>query len=161
MHSRLPVLAACMAALAATGCGQQQIDIDKAAKLIQGAVEQQVGADVASISCPEEVTVKADSNFSCTVVGKDGTKGVATVTQTDGKGTITVAAPFLHMDEAEQSIQSDLRRRAPRATVVCPDIIVVEKGAKFVCQANLGEINATITATQTSANGTFTYDVKT
>jgi hypothetical protein len=149
-----------LAALTATGCGEQQIDIEKSAKLIQSAVEEQVGADVKSISCPDEVKVKAKDTFTCVVTGKDGTKGTATVTQTDGKGTISVAAPFLHKDEAEQSIQTDLRKRAPRATVVCPDIIVVKAGGKFVCKANLGEINVIVTATQTNANGNFTYRAK-
>jgi hypothetical protein len=160
MHPRPITLAASFAALAMTGCGEQQIDVEKSAKLIQSAVEEQVGADVKSIACPDQVKVKARATFTCLVTGKDGTKGTATVTQTDGKGTISVAAPFLHKDEAEQSIQTDLRKRAPRATVVCPDIIVVKAGGKFECTANLGEINATISATQTNANGNFTYTVK-
>jgi hypothetical protein len=160
MHPRSIALAAAFAALTAIGCGEQQIDVEKSAKLIQSAVEEQVGADVKSIACPDEVKIKAKSTFACVVNGKDGTKGTATVTQTDGKGTISVAAPFLHKDEAEQSIQSDLRKRAPRATVVCPDIIVVRKGGTFTCAANLGEVNATVAATQTTANGNFVYNVK-
>ena len=108
--------------------------MEKSAKLIQSAVEEQVGADVKSISCPDEVKVEAKAHVHCVVLGKDGTKGTATVTQTDGKGTISVAAPFLHKDEAEQSIQSDLRKRAPRATVVCPDIIVVKAGRQVRVQ---------------------------
>ncbi len=160
MHSRSVVLAAGVAALTAIGCGEQRIDVEKSAKLIQSAVEEQVGADVKSISCPDEVKVKAKATFACLVNGKDGTKGTATVTQTDGKGTISVAAPFLHKDEAEQSIRSDLRKRVPRATVVCPDIIVVKTGGKFACKANLGETSAIVSATQTTANGNFTYSVK-
>src|ERR1044072_6113349 len=123
MHSGRITLAAGVAALAMTGCGEQKIDVEKSAKLIQSAVEEQVGADVKSISCPDEVKVKANATFTCVVAGNDGTKGTATVTQTDGKGTISVAAPFLHKDEAEQSIQTDLRKRAPRAQVVSPAII--------------------------------------
>src|SRR3982750_4505089 len=139
MRFRSLALAAGVAALAATGCGERQIDVAKSAKLIQRAVEEQVGADVKSISCPDEVKVQAKATFTCQVDGRDGTKGTATVTQTDGKGTISVAAPFLHKDEAEQSIRSELRKRAPRATVVCPDIIVVKTGGRFRCQADLGE----------------------
>jgi hypothetical protein len=160
MHPRLIALAAGLAALTAAGCGEQQIDVKKSAKLIQSSVEQQVGAKVKSIKCPDQVKVKAKAVFTCLVTGSDGTTGTASVTQTDGKGTIRVAAPFLHKDEAELSIQNDLRKRAPRATVVCPDIIVVKAGGKFVCQANLGEINAVVNATQSNANGKFTYNVK-
>ncbi|MEY2512656.1 MAG: hypothetical protein QOJ89_14 [bacterium] len=157
MQRRLLALAACVASLAAAGCAARQIDVAKSVNLIQKAVEEQVGADVRAIKCPDTVAVKAKATFTCAVTGRDGTTGTATVTQTDGKGTITVAAPFL---EAEQSIQTDLRTRSPRATVVCPDIIVVKKGGKFVCRANLGEINATVTATQTNATGSFTYNVQ-
>jgi hypothetical protein len=161
MQPRSIVLAVGIAALGAGagGCGEQRIDVAKSAKLIQSAVEEQVGAEVRSISCPKEVKVKAKAAFTCAVTGRDGTKGAATVTQTDGKGTIRVSAPFLHKDEAELSIQTDLRKRAPRATVVCPDIVIVEAGGKFACQANLGEINATIDATQTNASGSFRYSV--
>ncbi len=160
MRSRLIAAVAGAAALAVAGCGEQRIDVEKSAKLIQSAVEDQVGSDVKAIKCPEEVKVEAKATFTCAVTGRDGTTGTATVTQTDGKGTIRVAAPFLHKDEAELSIQSDLRRRAPRATVVCPDIIIVKAGGKFECAANLGEINATIKATQTNASGNFRYSVQ-
>ncbi|MEY2441030.1 MAG: hypothetical protein QOJ46_456 [bacterium] len=158
MHLRLLALALCLAAFAAAGCGEQQIDVKKSAKLIQSSVEQQVGATVKSIKCPDEVKVKAKAVFTCLVTGADGTTGTASVTQTDGKGTISVAAPFLHKDEAEQSIQTDLRKREPRATVVCPDIIVVKVGGTFECRANLGEINATVVVTQ--ANGSIKYKIK-
>ena len=160
MRPRFIVLAAGVAGLTAIGCGERQIDVKKSATLIQTSVEEQVGADVQTIKCPDEVKVKAKSVFTCVVTGADGTKGTANVTQTDGKGTISVAAPFLHKDEAEQSIQADLRKRAPRATVDCPDIIVVKTGGTFECQANLGEVNATVSARQTNANGNFTYTVK-
>lgn len=154
------MLAAGIAALAAAGCGRQQLDVDKVAQLTKSVVEEQLGEHVKSISCPDEVTVKAKGTFRCLVTGKDGTRGTATVTQTDGKGTISVDAPFLSNKETEQTIVSDLRTRSPRATVVCPDIIVVRKGATFHCEANRGEVNDIVTAKLTSAGGSFTYDVK-
>jgi hypothetical protein len=160
MDRRPIVLAAFVAAFAVTGCGERKIEVGKAEKLIQKAVEEQVGAPVRSIVCPNEVPLKANANFTCAVVGVDGTKGIATATQTDDKGRIRVDATFLHKEAAEQSIQADLRKRAPRAEVVCQDIIVVKAGGKFVCQADLGEIRATVRATQTSGSGAFTYNVQ-
>lgn len=153
------LLAAGVAASMAAGCGGRQIDVVKASKLIQSAVEEQVGVDIKSIACPDEVKVRAKASFHCVVTGKDGTKGTATVTQTDGEGTISVAAPFLSKDEVELFIQRDLRRRSPRATVACPDIIVAKAGGKFRCTANRGEVNDIIFATQTRP-GALTYDIK-
>jgi hypothetical protein len=160
MPSRLIALAAGVAALTATGCGEQQIDVKKSAKLIQTSVEEQIGADVKTIKCPDQVKVKAKAVFTCRVTGADGTTGTASVTQIDGKGTISVTAPFLPKNEAEQSLQADLRKRSPRATVVCPDIIIMKLGGKFECQANRGEVNDTIFATQTNARGSFRYTTK-
>jgi hypothetical protein len=154
------VLAAAVAALAATGCGRQQLDVDKVAQLTKSVVEEQLGEKVKAISCPDEVTVQAKGTFHCLVTGKDGTRGTAVVTQTDGKGTISVDAPFLSNEETERTILSDLRKRSPRATVVCPDIIVVRKRGTFRCTANRGEVNDIVSATLTSASGSFTYDVK-
>jgi hypothetical protein len=160
MPRGLIALAAAVAGFTAIGCGEQRIDVKKSASLIQGTLEQQTGADVKSIKCPDEVKVEAKAVFSCLVTGADGTTGSASVTQLDGKGTIRVAASFLSKRSAEQSLQADLRKRAPRATVVCPDIIAMKTGGKFECQANLGEINETISATQTNARGSFRYTRK-
>ena len=81
MRSRFIVLAAGMAALTAIGCGEQQIDVEKSAKLIQSAVEEQVGADVKSISCPDEVKVQAKATFPCVVKAPDrqGQRGLSVV----------------------------------------------------------------------------------
>ena len=147
-------------ALMAAGCGERLIDVGQSEKLIRSAVVKQVGADVASVVCPDKVKVKAQAAFTCVVTGRDGTKGTATVTQTNGKGAIRVSAPFLSKDLTQQSIQTDLRRRSPRATVVCPDIIVVKARRTFECQADLGPVDAIVTATQTDADGNFTYTVK-
>jgi hypothetical protein len=158
MHSRLLGLVAGLGALTATGCGEQKIDVKGSNALIRGSVEEQLGIRVKAVTCPAEVKVQARAVFTCLVTGQDGSKGTATVKQTDGKGTLGVVAPFLH--DPAQSIQTDLRTRSPRATVVCEDIIVVKAGATFTCRANLGETNATVNATQTRAKDSFTYNVK-
>jgi len=154
------LIAAAVAGFSAIGCGEQRIDVSKSAARILGSLEEQTGADIKAIECPDEVKVKAKAVFTCLVTGADGTTGTASVTQVDGKGMIRVAAPFLRMHDAEQTLQADLRKRSPRATVVCPDIIVRKAGGKFECRANRGEVNDTIIATQTNTSGSFTYDVK-
>lgn len=147
------------AAMTAAGCGETQIDVKKAAKLIQTAVVQQVGAKVKSVACPKTVKAKAGATFTCLVTGSDGTKGTATVTQKDAKGNITVSAPFLHTREAEASIVSQLKKQAPDAVVHCPEIIIVANGGRFTCKATAAGSSATIQATQSDALGHFTFKV--
>ena len=104
------------------------IDVAKAAKLIMTAVEKQVGANVKSVDCPDDVKVKAKATFNCSSPAPTARRATRSSRRSDDKGNISVAAPFLHTDEAEQSIQTQLRKRAKTATVICPEIIVVEEG---------------------------------
>jgi hypothetical protein len=157
MRSRPLILAAALAALAASGCGKTVIDGAKAEKLIMSAVETQVGADVKSVVCPKDIKAKAKATFTCAVTGTDGTKGDAVVTQKDGKGNISVAAPFLHTNEAEQSIQAQVSKRASSAKVTCQEIIVVKKGGTFACEVDVDGDKGKVVGTQTDDQGSFTY----
>lgn len=152
-------LAALLATTAASGCGQTRIDIAKATSFIDQAVQQQVGARVRSVVCPAKVKIKAGSSFACVVTGRDGSKGDALVTQRDDKGNMTVRAPFLHPREAERAIAAELAKGTPGTTVACQEIIVVAKGRRFHCDATADGATHGISATQTDADGKFTYDV--
>lgn len=154
--------AACLVtlvALVAGGCGRTEIDIDKAAKFIDKAVQAKVGARVRSVVCPAKVKVKARATFSCVVTGRDGSTGRARVTQRDDKGNMTVRTPFLQPRRAEQAITSELSRATPGTSVACQEIIVVARGRRFSCKATADGTTRKISATQTDANGRFTYDV--
>lgn len=148
---------ALLAMLALTGCGKAEIDVGKASKFIEDAVQKEVGAKVKSVDCPGSVKVKAKSTFTCVVTGSDGTKGDALVTQRDDKGNMIVSAPFLHPREAEGAIQGQLRKRAANATVDCPEIIVVAKGGKFDCKVASAGPTKSVSATQTDTKGNFSY----
>lgn len=141
----------------AAGCGQRRIDVHKTAQRIDRAVATQFGARVKSVVCPQEVAVKAGSSFACVVTGSDGSTGRATVTQRDGKGNLTVRVPFLRPRRAEQAIQRELRRGTPDTTVTCQEIIVVAKGTPFACKATTAGVATPVSATQTDADGRFTY----
>jgi len=154
-----PACAVALAALAAGGCGQTRIDVDKAAKFIDEAVQTKVGARVRSVVCPAKVEVKARATFSCVVTGRDGSKGTAQVTQRDDKGNMTVRTPFLQPRRAERAIASELSKGTPGTSIACQEIIVVGRGGRFSCTATAGGATRKVAATQTDANGKFTYDV--
>jgi hypothetical protein len=148
-----------LAALAAGGCGQSRIDVEKAARFIDNAVQTNVGAHVRSVVCPKKVEVQARATFSCLVTGSDGSTGRARVTQRDDKGNMTVRTPFLQPRRAEQAIVSELSKATPGTTVACQEIIVVAKGRRFACKATAGGKTREISATQTDTSGKFTYDL--
>jgi hypothetical protein len=148
-----------LVALVAGGCGQTRIDVKKAAKFIDQAVQQRFGARVRSVVCPDKVKVKAGTTFSCVVTGRDGTTGRAKVTQRDDKGNMTVRTPFLQPRRAEQAIASELSKATPGTSVACQEIIVLAKGRRFSCEATAGGATHKISATQTDADGKFTYDL--
>jgi hypothetical protein len=148
-----------LASFATAGCGDRQIDVKKASQNIDHAVATEFGARVRSVSCPAKVPVKAKTSFRCVVTGTDGSTGDAVVTQSDGKGNMTVRVPFLHPRQAEQAIQSELSKGTPGTTVSCQEIIVVRKGAPFACKATLAGVSTPVSATQTNADGKFTYRV--
>ncbi len=150
---------AVLATLAAAGCGQSKIDVDKASKFIDTAVRTKVGARVRSVVCPTKVKVQAKATFRCVVTGRDGSKGNAQVTQRDDKGNMTVRTPFLQPRRAEEAITAELSKGEPGTSVACQEIIVVAKGRRFACKATAAGVTRTIAATQTDSNGKFTYDV--
>jgi len=148
-----------LAALAAGGCGQTRIDVGKTAKFIDQAVQRKFGARVRSVVCPEKVKVKALATFSCVVTGRDGSTGRAQVKQRDDKGNMTVRTPFLQPRRAERAIASELSKTTPGTSIACQEIIVLAKGRRFSCTATADGATRKISATQTDANGKFTYDL--
>jgi hypothetical protein len=156
MRMRPILLPVTVAVLAVTGCGGELLDIGKATEPIRSTVEAQVGEAVRSVTCPGKITLRARSTFACVVTGTDGTTGNATVTQINGKGGLSVTAPFLNTPAVESRIQDDLRMQSPRATVACPEVVVVAKGATFRCIADLGPFKSPVTVRQTTP-GAFTY----
>jgi hypothetical protein len=149
-----PLVLLASAAVAIGGCSTE-IDDKKAEKFITDRVEEQTGASVKSVACPSGLTAKKGATFECTVTGADGTTGVTTVTEKDAKGHVSVSAPFIHKDELEAFLAKNLSDAAGAkdVQVVCPDIIVGEKGDEFECQATSGSDKATLVVTQTNDHG--------
>ncbi len=154
----LAALAAAAASFAAVGCGETVIDSGKVEKSIGRTVIDQAGVRVKSVSCPENPKAKKGATFTCTVVGKDGTKGEAVVTQRDDEGNVRTSAPFLHTREAEASIAEQIKKQTKvTVTVTCPEIVVPKVGAKFPCKASDGKLTRDVESTMTDAQGNFRF----
>ena len=92
----------------AAGCGASVLDAAQVNERIAAQIEQQTGAEVASVSCPSDVEAKAGGTFTCTVTGTDGSEASIAVVQTSGDGDLSFDAPLLHTTEAEQAIARDI-----------------------------------------------------
>lgn len=151
---------ALVALLAVAGCGEPRIDVSKTASFIKDAVAKQTGAPVKDVACPDKVAVKAGDSFTCSVVGADGTKGDARLTQEDDQGNLKFSAPFLNTKAAERIVRRQLRRRSKKATVSCPQIVIIAKGGTFRCEAHTGSSTRTVLARQNDAKGNFSYRIR-
>ncbi|MGI8730910.1 MAG: DUF4333 domain-containing protein [Solirubrobacteraceae bacterium] len=148
-----------MAAVAVAGCGEQRIDVDETAKFAKSAVAKQIGSAVEKVDCPDKVAVKADDAFTCSVVGADGTRGDARFVQKDDEGNLAFSAPFLNTKAAERIVRRQLRKRSKKATVSCPQIVIVARNKRFRCRAKTGSETKTVFARQTDSKGNFTYRI--
>ncbi len=157
---RLPravILVVGMASLLA-GCGETKIDPAKGEKLVSDLVTEQVGARVASVTCPDDVVAKKGVTFTCEVVGTDKSKGDAKLTGKDKTGKVNVSAPFLHIRDAESAIAMQLSERFDGdMKVACREIVVVQKGNTFPCKATFGSESRDVAVTLTDDTGRFTY----
>jgi Domain of unknown function (DUF4333) len=125
-----------LAAVALVSCGDTTVDAGKAETLIRRTVTQQVGARVASVTCPEGVKAKPDVTFTCVVTGRDGSKGNAVVHVKDDNGAFEVTVPFLHVRELEAVMADRLRTQTKvRVTFACQEIVIVREGGRFRCRA--------------------------
>jgi len=159
LMSKGPLGAALAAAVALAGCGEERIDIDKTAAFIKGAVAKRIGSPVKEVDCPQTVVVQALDTFTCAVIGTDGTRGDARLTQKDDQGSLSYSAPFLNTKAAERIVQRQLRRNTKGATVSCPQIVIVKQDTRFECQARSGSSTKTVFARQTDSEGNFTYRI--
>lgn len=159
MRPRLILLVPLLVAIA--GCGSTTVDTEKGEKFISKTVEDQVGADVKSVKCPEDIPAKKGDTFTCVVTGADGTTGDAEVTQKDDKGNVAVSAPFVHVRNLEKLMADDIGEQVgSQVTLTCPEIIVGRKGDTFDCDAKSGKDDGTVKVTQTDDKGNVNYKLQ-
>lgn len=128
-------------ALAAAGCSTT-IQMDTVKKSIADGVTEQVGLHPDSVTCPAEPRqAKANDEFECTVVPKEGGRLTVKVTQKDDQGNITWSVMktegLLDLAKVEESVKQGLKEQAQvDATVSCGGRWKgAKKGDAFDCEA--------------------------
>jgi hypothetical protein len=90
--TQLRKFAACLplalGALAAAGCGAQNLNTAKLEREIKTGIESQSGVRVSSVKCPSPVKIQQGNVFNCTATTAGGQRATVRVTQRDSKGGI-------------------------------------------------------------------------
>ena len=150
-------------ALFLAGCGTTVIDADKGEAFITKTVEEQTGARVESVACPDDLEAEKGATFKCTVTGEDGTTGEVSVDQEDDKGSVTIEAapPFLRVRDLEDSIKSAISDQAGfDATVVCPEITEFKAGGTFECDSEAEGTSRKVLVTQKDGKGNVRFELE-
>jgi len=116
--------------------GHLQVDLlnTHAAERRLGAVYRRTGSDIRVI-CPDIVVEQQGRSFECELRGADGTKATRRVDQTNDKGNVDFNALYLVPTGAvERRLGAVYRRTGSDIRVICPDIVVAEKGRSFDCE---------------------------
>jgi hypothetical protein len=123
-----------------------------------GKIVTRAGIAVKWVSCPKDPKAKKGATFKCTVTGSDGSKGAATVTQSDAKGNVKVNAPFMDPNVVETQTAKQIKEQLKTTVSVnCPEIVIVNASATYLCDATDGTNTRKVKITITDANGSFTF----
>ncbi len=162
MLSRLGVVLVAAGVLAAVGCaGEKVVKTENAERSIERSLERQLGAEVRSVDCPDEVKAEKGGTFICTATGGDGTRAKIDVVQTSDEGDIRFREPLLHTGPAEDAIRQGIEQQTGEdITVKCQDLVVARAGAKLVCRATARGEAANVDVTVKDARGNIEWKVR-
>jgi Domain of unknown function (DUF4333) len=73
------------------GCGEKRIVAGDLEAKLRSSLDSSPGVGVKSVSCPDDVEVKAGTRFDCTAVRPNGKRVVIHVTLTNDKGGLSYA----------------------------------------------------------------------
>jgi hypothetical protein len=160
--SRLGVSLFATFALLAAGCGGDKVvNTDNAETSIERSLERQLGAEVRSVECPDEVKAEKGKIFVCTATGGDGTKAAIDVEQTSDEGDIRFREPLLHTGPAEVAIRDGIEQQTgDDVTVKCPDLVVARAGTELVCRATSGGVTANVDVTVKDTEGNIEWKLR-
>lgn len=78
-------LAGCDGTLTVT----RYLDVERLETTLTDGLEEQTGAVIESVECPDEIPLEAGNEFECTATDDQGNTGTIIVTQDDDEGSIT------------------------------------------------------------------------
>lgn len=132
------ILMVVVGALAAVGCGDDNVDASKAESGIEGSSLSTSTTDITSASCPDDVKKENGKTFTCDVKLSGGGKAEVTVTQTSNHNTFSYAykpgSVVLPGSKVDKQIEQELADAGVQdATVNCPDKVPVKTGTTVTC----------------------------
>ncbi len=143
-----------MAALLGAGCGSDTVDTGE----VEQQIEEQLStatAEIASVSCPEEVEEEEGGKFECDAKLEGGGKAVVVVTQTDDRSKefiyeVKPGTMRLADDSIEPYLEQQIAAKGVKTDVNCPDLVAVKEGESTTCSA--------VTSGGRELQVTFTWD---
>lgn len=128
-----------LAALLAAGCGSDTVETGEVEKQIEEQLSTAT-AEIASVSCPEEVEKEEGGRFECDAKLEGGGKAVVVVTQRDDKGRefayeVKPGTMRLADDSVEPYLEQQIAAKGVKADVDCPDLVRVKEGESVTCSA--------------------------
>jgi uncharacterized protein DUF4333 len=64
------------------------LNTDKLETEVKNGIEEQTGATGVTVTCPDDVKIEKDNNFTCTAADNQGNSRNVDVTQTDDEGNV-------------------------------------------------------------------------
>ena len=117
------------------------------------------GVTMSNISCPTNVVSKAGATFQCTGKDDQGTDAIFDINVKDGQGNLeyNLKGKYVDMAAVTDALESDIAAKmgnSVKVDVTCPKKnIIVYKGAKFMCDSDVGGDKKKITFTFTDDTG--------
>lgn len=129
------------AALVATMACTQTLNLDGVKSAVSTGVAAKLGLTIASVTCPESRTAKANDTFECTVAPQGGGRLVVKITQKDDQGNVAwevvKTEGLLDLAALETQIKDGIKAQiAQDVTVACGEKFrAAEPGKTFECTA--------------------------
>jgi uncharacterized protein DUF4333 len=135
------------------------IDTAKAGTAARRLVAAQTGADVVSVSCPRESSIRVGADFSCTATGADGTTAPVVMTTEDAAGDVALRALDLLQTSSAAKLIADALTHEYKAsvTVQCPDLVSAHKNTTMTCHATDAGVLHNVVVTVKDDQGSLAY----
>lgn len=131
------ILLVLAAAAVSAGCGEADPTLDE--RRVEREIRQGVMAELQvdlDVECPSGRPLERGDRFTCSASSDDTDDLEVRVRQTNGRGSVRWDARILATDRYETSIaQSIEQQRRIKVEITCPDVVPIEEGGSFTCEA--------------------------